>query len=190
MSDIVLVDLNERETWALLTTISYMQRAGYCLAPNLIEDYANNILENTSAIQAQSISQPGNSTHSNPALPSPYTSSTPLSNYQNQSQTQLFRRKVKPSFIENLLLQHPENNTFIPSVYTPPTSPTSSATPGIPTPAPSPSSRATNHLNSVYSSKQPILATSSMIPPTSRPATPLTPTYLHNTIDTDVTSLG
>lgn len=65
----LLVDLDEKETTALLTMLSYMVCAGYSMAPALIEDYANNILQNN-----------------DPTRP----------------------RRVKPSYIANLIREHPE----------------------------------------------------------------------------------
>lgn len=141
MSDVVLVDLDERETWALLTTISYMQQAGYCLAPNLIEDYANNVLENTSALQTQSpsmqglrtdINAPASSSHIAPSLSQPsLLSSAHIVKDEPQTQSiqptfQKLQRKVNPSFIANLLLNHPENIP-IPSNRTLPISPVPNA---------------------------------------------------------------
>lgn len=65
----LLVDLDEKETAALLTLLSYMVCAGYRMAPTLIEDYANNILQNNK-----------------PTLP----------------------RRVKRSYIDRLIREHPE----------------------------------------------------------------------------------
>lgn len=64
-----LVDLDERETAALVTLLSYMVRSGYRMAPTLIEDYANNILQNNDPTRS---------------------------------------RKVKASYIDKLIREHPE----------------------------------------------------------------------------------
>lgn len=52
-----LVDLDERETAALLTLLSYMVRSGYRMAPTLIEDYANNILHNNDPTRSRRVKQ-------------------------------------------------------------------------------------------------------------------------------------
>lgn len=157
MSDVVLVDLNERETWALLTMLSYMQRAGYRLAPNLIEDYANNILENSSSSEPVSQKHSAKSSTASRPIPSPAPSrshdesescsptsmsstesyvsasssissadSIPEPSQDGQSIQERdvlikVHRKVNPSFIANLLLEHPDN------IYYPPASPSTLA---------------------------------------------------------------
>lgn len=132
-SNTAYVDLDERETSALLTMLSYMQSAGYRLAPGLIEDYANNILENraTAAPAAAASQAPAKATTKGepvlPAatedaaeplssLPSPLSPPPPLLEAPP-------RRKIKPSYIANLIQLHPLY------FHSPPASPTTSQAP-------------------------------------------------------------
>lgn len=195
MSDVVLVDLNERETWALLTMVSYMQQAGYRLAPNLIEDYANNILENSTAssitppieindqqARTTKVSNPTNTLTTSPnssippesfLLPSKQFLQNVDSDVQIQDQEIHHKaykpqRKVKPSFIENLIFKYPDN-FYMPSATTPPVSPTptENTVPELQTPS------------SIHN--QSVITTSSI--PTTRPATPAIVAYSNDIAD-------